>query len=157
LADTIENAFFQQLQEDLKNHTWTFKTDNFAAYLEAQAKERLLFEKALKNSLPGVQLYIQTQLNALTNLCELRAEKERSTMLATLHRAVSDALDTGDKEYDSFRARCNRHNWNWEAEEDSSTRMAGQREEEAIQLSVMAQEDPRYKAYYTYAKNKFTH
>ena len=157
METAVENAFFQQLSEELEDHVWSFQTDTLSEYLEAQAREKALFEKSLKNSLPGVQLYIKTQLAAISAMCEKSAEKERSVMIASMHRAVHDALDTGDKEYDAFRARCNRHNWNWATSIEASDKTVGQREEEAIELEVMAQEDPRYKAYYTYAKNKFTH
>lgn len=156
METAVENAFFQQLSEELEDHVWSFQTDTLSEYLEAQAREKALFEKSLKNSLPGVQLYIKTQLAAISAMCEKSVAKERSVLIASTHRAVHDALDTGDTLYDAFRARCNRHNWNWRTNLDPNEQTAGQREEEAIELEVMVSKDPKYRAYYTYAKAKYT-
>lgn len=137
---------YEKFLDALREFKFPEETDSYYDYIQAQRKEKMLFEEAVRGGMKYVDLFRDFQ-KVWANKA---LESQRMALVTMLAESVKDAQDTGDAALNAFTALCRRHDFWYTYSDDINVYRRGNESYDEIHRLIQAQPPGRKEVYVAY-------
>lgn len=120
-------AELERLGDEMRDHTFSFATDNYRDYMIATTKEREFLVRAQRLGLAGIQVYrYWTNVNMTRKTNEV-VEQRVTAVRKTYEERIAKLREQFMKPIDYYRERLESHDWTHPMSDDRGVYNAGAR------------------------------